>query len=255
MFVYGWVEMNGEELAAWVAEGMSLERIGRLAGRHPSTVSYWLGKYGLSAPGRERHAARGPIDRAELETLVAGGASIAEIGERLGRGTSSVRHWLARYGLETSATSRRRAALNATSNRQELVCRVHGATQFRLDSQGYFKCLRCRAEAVTRRRRRVKAILVAEAGGACAICGYDRWPGALHFHHRDPASKRFELSADGFARSLDRARAEARKCVLLCSNCHAEVEGGSVSLSSGLAREGQPDNRSGVAQLADALDC
>jgi hypothetical protein len=65
----------------------------------------------------------------------------------------------------------------------------------------------------------------------CAICGYGRFPGALHFHHRDPSIKSFELSAEGFARSLDRARAEARKCVLLCSNCHAEVEGGTVSLS------------------------
>ena len=247
--------MNREELAGWVAAGLSLERIGRLTGRHPSTVSYWLGKYGMSAPGRERHAARGPIDRAELEMLVAGGASIAEIGERLGRGTSTVRHWLSRYGLETAGTRRRRVAANATSDRQQMVCRVHGATEFRRDTLGYFKCLRCRAEAVTRRRRRVKSILVAEAGGACAICGYDRWPGALHFHHRDPAMKRFELSADGFARSLERARAEARKCVLLCSNCHAEVEGGSVSLSSGLGRYGQPESRSGVAQLADALDC
>jgi hypothetical protein len=28
------------------------------------------------------------------------------------------------------------------------------------------------------------------------------------------------------ARSLERCREEARKCVLLCANCHAEVEGG-----------------------------
>jgi hypothetical protein len=31
-------------------------------------------------------------------------------------------------------------------------------------------------------------------------------------------------------RALDAARAEARKCVLLCSNCHAEVEAGAVQL-------------------------
>lgn len=77
----------------------------------------------------------------------------------------------------------------------------------------------------------MKALLVAEAGGACAICGYDRYVGALHFHHVDPSIKQFELSADGFARSLERARAEASKCILLCSNCHAEVEGGTVTLS------------------------
>lgn len=166
------------------------------------------------------------------------GASIAEIAETLQRGTNSVRHWLRRYELDTAGTIRRRAASGLTTGTELMVCRYYGLTEFRLTSQGGFRCLRCRAEAVTRRRRKVKAILVAEAGRACAICGYDRCPGALHFHHVDPAVKRFELSAEGFARSIERARAEASKCVLLCSNCHAEVESGTVSLSGELADPG-----------------
>jgi hypothetical protein len=76
----------------------------------------------------------------------------------------------------------------------------------------------------------VKEILVTEAGGRCRICGYDRFVGALQFHHVDPAAKEFGLSLGGVTRSLDRARAEAQKCVLLCSNCHAEVEAGMASL-------------------------
>jgi hypothetical protein len=67
---------------------------------------------------------------------------------------------------------------------------------------------------------------VSEAGGACRLCGYDRYPGALHFHHLDPGEKRFRLSEQGATRSLSLLREEARKCVLLCANCHAEVEGG-----------------------------
>jgi len=84
------------------------------------------------------------------------------------------------------------------------------------------------SEAVSRRRREIKAILVAEAGGRCALCGYDRWIGALQFHHVDPSKKRFSLGLRGVARSLDTVRAEAAKCVLLCATCHAEVEGGVV---------------------------
>jgi hypothetical protein len=34
----------------------------------------------------------------------------------------------------------------------------------------------------------------------------------------------------GVARSLEKARAEPRKCVLLCANCHAEVEAGVLGL-------------------------
>lgn len=69
-------------------------------------------------------------------------------------------------------------------------------------------------------------MLVQEAGGRCRLCGYSRSPGALVFHHVDPGSKSFGLGQAGLCRSLARARAEAAKCLLLCANCHAEVETG-----------------------------
>jgi hypothetical protein len=68
------------------------------------------------------------------------------------------------------------------------------------------------------------------AGGCCAICGYARCLRALEFHHRDPAQKAFGVALHGVTRSLARARAEAAKCVLLCSNCHMEVEHGMTAL-------------------------
>jgi hypothetical protein len=58
------------------------------------------------------------------------------------------------------------------------------------------------------------------------LCGYDRSPAALQFHHVDPKEKVFSLSRRGVTIALEAARAEAAKCVLLCANCHAEVEGG-----------------------------
>jgi hypothetical protein len=112
-----------------------------------------------------------------------------------------------------------------------MSCATHGETLFaeRSDGEGW-RCLLCRSEAVSRRRRKVKEILVADAGGRCTVCGYDRHVGVLQFHHRDPAEKRFSLSEAGLARSLERAREEARKCVLLCANCHTELEAGLISI-------------------------
>jgi hypothetical protein len=72
----------------------------------------------------------------------------------------------------------------------------------------------------------VKEALVADAGGSCVLCGYSRCLAALEFHHLDPTVKRFSLAGRGVTRSLARAREEAQKCVLLCANCHAEVEAG-----------------------------
>src|SRR5207253_817513 len=89
---------------------------------------------------------------------------------------------------------------------------------------------RCRTEHVSARRRRVKRILVEEAGGRCVICGYDRFSGALQFHHLDPSVKSFALFVQGVARSLEKARVEAAKCALICANCHAEVEGGVATI-------------------------
>src|SRR2546423_3006776 len=74
----------------------------------------------------------------------------------------------------------------------------------------------------------MKRILVEEAGGACIICGYARDVRALHFHHLEPSRKRHEINARGAAIALSRLRAEASKCILLCANCHAEVEAGLV---------------------------
>ena len=74
-------------------------------------------------------------------------------------------------------------------------------------------------------------ILVAEAGGRSQLCGYDRCVRALGFHHLDPASKSFTVAFGGLTRSIDRARTEAAKCVLLCASCHMEVEAGVTSLA------------------------
>jgi 5-methylcytosine-specific restriction endonuclease McrA len=69
-----------------------------------------------------------------------------------------------------------------------------------------------------RRRIRIKAELVTSMGGRCEDCGYDRSVWALDFHHRDPATKEFALG--GFLGSIDRARRESEKCILVCANCH-----------------------------------
>jgi hypothetical protein len=76
---------------------------------------------------------------------------------------------------------------------------------------------------VTRRRRRIKTILVEERGGKCERCGYDRSLAALQWHHRDPSEKDPAVHG-GNSLSMERMRREADKCDLLCANCHAEVE-------------------------------
>ena len=109
-------------------------------------------------------------------------------------------------------------------------CSKHGVARHVRRSDGVYRCARCASASVARRRRKVKRILVAEAGGACAICGYDRCVAALQFHHLDPTQKAFVVSLRGVTRSIGELRREAAKCALLCANCHAEVERGLVEV-------------------------
>ena len=153
---------------------------------------------------------------------------------RLGVSYATVRHWLEVHGLQTAWSAeqeRRKAARALATTRIPGMCPVHGDVLLAVRTKR-FRCERCAREAVASRRRAVKATLVAEAGGACVLCGYDEAPAALHFHHLDPAAKAFTLAARGVSRSLERARAEAAKCVLLCANCHAAVETGVRELPS-----------------------
>jgi transposase-like protein len=168
--------------------------------------------------------ARGAIPRERLAELVAQHLTVRAIAARVDRSPTTVRYWLKRYGLETTATARRMEP--KTVDRRSLVCPRHGTTIHVLRSDGHWRCARCAAEAVTRRRQRAKRVLVEEAGGCCRLCGYDRCIAALHFHHIDPDTKRFGLGSRGLARAIEELRAEAAKCVLLCANCHAEVESG-----------------------------
>ena len=56
----------------------------------------------------------------------------------------------------------------------------------------------------------------------CADCG-ETHPATLHFHHRDPREKEFNIA--DFVRSgksIEALHREMEKCTVLCANCHAK---------------------------------
>jgi DNA-binding CsgD family transcriptional regulator len=223
--------MDRARLEQYLKDGLSLPQIGTLENRDASTVGYWVKKYGLTANGKEKFAPRGGLTRDELQARVEDGLTVRQIAAELHRSESTVNHWLRRHGLKTRRAhdQRREAARLAQAAGQrkfEWECPLHGPTYFHAFGDGRSRCAKCSCEAVSRRRRGAKELLAAEAGGSCAICGYDRYLGALQFHHKDRRTKSFAIGGDGVTRAIERLRAEAEKCVLLCANCHAEVEGG-----------------------------
>ena len=79
------------------------------------------------------------------------------------------------------------------------------------------------SQATTEFRRRRKENLMKVCGNKCALCGYNKISAALEFHHIDPTLKLYGISSNGNCHDLELDLAEAKKCILLCANCHREV--------------------------------
>ncbi|MDP1709789.1 MAG: HNH endonuclease signature motif containing protein [Candidatus Komeilibacteria bacterium] len=83
-------------------------------------------------------------------------------------------------------------------------------------------------KAVSKRRKKLKRLVIEYKGGKCQLCGYSRCPNAFDLHHIDEKQKDFSLSKDGLTRSWERTKKEADKCILVCANCHRELHAGLV---------------------------
>jgi hypothetical protein len=81
-----------------------------------------------------------------------------------------------------------------------------------------------------KRFRRYKQELVDNLGGKCKECGYNKCLAALDFHHhsKDKENCIARLLSDGL---IKKARDEAKKCTLLCANCHRERHEGLISIN------------------------
>lgn len=112
-----------------------------------------------------------------------------------------------------------------------MICEICGKT-FQLTTKGYTRkyCYDCspnesdgysHADVITIKRRAIKKALVMYKGGKCQICGYNKCIRALEFHHLDPSQKDFGISKS-ITKDMKILKQEVDKCILLCSNCHAE---------------------------------
>lgn len=84
-------------------------------------------------------------------------------------------------------------------------------------------------KAVAKRRRKIKLMAINYKGGRCQICGYNKCAGALDLHHIN-GQKSFGIGDKGYTRSWEKIKKEIDKCILVCANCHREIEVGIAQL-------------------------
>ena len=159
-----------------------------------------------------------------LSELVNKNLSSYEIAKELNCSQTNVRYWLKKHGLKTIKPQQ------PTKSKVCSKCDIEksiGEFYKRNDNRIHHWCINCfnKSTQQTNNTRRVnrKKKLVDLYGGKCINCGYNRNYASLHFHHKDPTQKTFNLDSHHVAAlNWKILLNEANKCELLCGNCHGE---------------------------------
>jgi hypothetical protein len=84
-------------------------------------------------------------------------------------------------------------------------------------------CKPCTNAETSQRSIAFKEKCVEYKGGKCELCGYNKYIGALEFHHKDPTKKDLQISKVRGRSFNDKIKKELDKCQILCCNCHREM--------------------------------
>lgn len=112
----------------------------------------------------------------------------------------------------------------------EKICEIHGLTKYYLGHDNYYKCRLCVQAIQKDNCRRKKRKLIELLGGKCQLCGYNFCEYALEFHHIDRNKKEMEISKAIANTTFAKCLKEANKTILLCANCHREVENNAINI-------------------------
>ena len=169
-----------------------------------------------------------PVSKEDLESMISEGMSIRQISKKKNKSLTSIRHWFKIYGLKSEHF-----------RFKDLGEKEYGKTRFcprckkdiptknfhqrRGKENGSTYCKPCTSDQTLERMRSLKSQMIEYKGGCCVRCGYDKYQGALEFHHIDPKMKDFTPSHLRKYSFDDRVKKELDKCILVCSNCHREI--------------------------------
>ena len=154
------------------------------------------------------------MEKDSLQSLIEQGLSQREMAKITGLSHTTIRHWLAKYGLNTKTNSK-------PEFYKCIICGDNDPLNFYKSCGGSW-CKECHNRKCIQNQRKRKQQFVDYKGGHCERCGYNKCLGALEFHHLDPKEKDPDWSKLK-SKSLENAKPELDKCALVCSRCHREI--------------------------------
>ena len=168
------------------------------------------------------------MEKELLENYLNEGYSLNQISKITGKSLTSVRYWKDKHSLES--------LFDSIKDKQ---VEVYGEFRFcprckkDVKTEQFYKrrgkenssvyCKNCTSDQTLERMRKLKSQMIEYKGGSCVRCGYEKYQGALEFHHLDPKEKDFNPSRLKKYAFDERVKFELDKCILVCSNCHREI--------------------------------
>jgi len=142
-----------------------------------------------------------------LRKLYLENKNLKDISIVSGRSVKAISHKISRLGLVREKLPPNRVKVNQHRNKYD---------------RDYYSENKLRIQENRKKRvRKRKGWLVSLLGGKCVKCGYSNCISALDFHHENDKEEMLSrLIKDS---SKQKVLKEAKKCILLCANCHREL--------------------------------
>lgn len=232
--------MNQDKIKELMDKGLTLQVIADEIGTTRAKLKHFLRKIGLKSNNYRKLPV--PITKEDLLKLISLNHSTYEMAKALNCSQCNVRHWLKRFSLKSKKVkgNLRNSEGNVdpikANNTHKKCPKCEKLLEFNKDNFYVEKsgriqswCSACSDQALIIRQRTKKLECLNYLGGKCVVCNYDKYQGALEFHHIDPKKKSFAIGTIKTC-SMEKLKPELDKCVILCSNCHKEFHGGLIKL-------------------------
>jgi predicted transcriptional regulator len=167
------------------------------------------------------------MDKTILNNYILNRLSISEIAKNENCSNTTIRYWLKKYNLKTFRAENKN--IESTHKYCPMCQTTKPVVDFynRRNKKGNSPyCKPCTNVQVIERQRNLKQLAIDYKGGCCEKCGYNKYNGALEFHHLDPTQKDFTIAHLKLTSFNETIKKELDKCILVCANCHREIHGG-----------------------------
>ena len=171
------------------------------------------------------------MKKEELEKMINEGKSLNKISSEFGKSLTTVRYWVKKLEIPIHTKNfleqgKKDYGKSRVCPKCKENCNIDQFYNRRGKENSSVYCKKCTTIQVVERSQKLKKEMVNYKGGCCEICGYNKYIGALEFHHINPDKKDFTIAKIRQYKFDKVIKNELDKCMLLCSNCHRELHGG-----------------------------